>query len=135
MKQILKSKYFSVLHDSEKEMFYYVFNEKTYNMTDEEYKKEILDFADLVKKHKPLRVLGNMVDFGFSITSEIQEWVSDTLFSIYEEIGFQKIAILLSKEYVESLSIQQTMDEANAPSFQTAYFDNEDEANDWLLAA
>ena len=102
-------------------------------MSSNEYIEELQVFIDLVKKHKPIRVLGDMVDFNFTITPQIQEWLNENLFPVYQEIGFKKIAILLSKGFFQSLSIQQAMQEENANSFQTSYFDDAVKAQEWLL--
>ena len=102
-------------------------------MSAEEYIQELSVFIDLVRAHRPKRILGNMVDFRFPITPEIQAWVDENLFSVYREIGFEQIAILLSEEFIASLSIEQTMDSAGDNGFQTAFFDNEEAAKRWLL--
>ncbi|NJL11628.1 MAG: STAS/SEC14 domain-containing protein [Microscillaceae bacterium] len=132
MVELHKSKYFQVCWEAPQELFYYVFNEQTSDMCAEEYIDELRAFIRLVKKYQPRYVLGDMVDFGFVITPDIQEWVNENLFTVYQEIGFKKIAILMSKEFVASLSIEQTMEENRSNSFQTAFFENEKMARAWL---
>lgn len=129
-----ESIYFSVVWDEANEMFEYVFNEKTVNMTVKQYVAELTVFINLVKKYKPKRVFGDMVNFMLAIPPDTQEWVNANLFSVYHEIGFKKIAILLSEEFIASLSIQQTMEEDKTHSFQTQFFDNKENAMAWLLA-
>jgi hypothetical protein len=43
------------------------------------------------------------------------------------------MAILLSEDFVASLSVELTVNEAN-DAFQTRYFSNYDEAMQWLLS-
>lgn len=133
MEQLHQSKYFLVSYHQENQLFYYVFNETTESMSAEEYIDELKVFIELVRTHKPTRVLGHMVDFKFAITPDIQEWVNNNLFSVYQEIGFKKIAILLSKEFIAALSIEQTMEEDSTQAFQTSFFDEEAAAMQWLL--
>jgi hypothetical protein len=132
MEKIYQGKYLSISHDQANQLFHYVFGANTQYMSSEEYISELQVFIDLVKKHEPKRVLGDMVDFNFTITPQVQEWINEKLFPVYQQVGFKKIAILLSKGFFQSLSIQQTMQEENATSFQTAYFDNAEKASEWL---
>jgi hypothetical protein len=134
MIELHNTKYFVINFDEENELFHYVFHKTTEQMTSEEYVNELKIFIDLVKEHKPKKVLGDMIDFGFSITPEIQEWVNANLFQVYKEINFKKIAILLSKGFIESLSIEQTMEEDTTNSFETSYFNDEETALRWLIA-
>ncbi len=133
MTELHKTKYFVIHFDKEKELFHYVFHATTGSMTAEEYLEELKSFIDLVKKHRPKKVLGDMINFGFVITPDIQEWVNKHLFEVYWEIGFKKIAILLAKSFFEQVSIQQTMEE-DTTSFQTRYYEDEKSALEWLLA-
>lgn len=134
MEQLHKTKYFLVFYEPENHLFHYVFNENTKDMSSEEYVDELKVFIRLVKEYKPKRVLGDMVNFKFTIIPETQEWVNENLFAVYKEIDFKKIAILLGSGLFESISIKQTMEEETTNSFQTAYFDDKDKAKDWLLA-
>ena len=133
MIELYRNHYFLVSFEEANELFHYVFFEATELMKPEEYIEELTVFIDLVKKYKPKRVLGDMINFKFVITPDIQEWVNENLFSVYIEIGFKKIAILLSTSFVEQVSIQQTLEEAESGSFATAYFDDEKTALAWLL--
>jgi len=134
METIYKSSYFEVSNDPSKQMFHFSYSEDTFNMQPAEYIDSLKDFIKLIYQHTPKFILGDMVDFQFIITPDIQEWIDGNLFKAYEEIGFKKIALLLSKEYVPKLSIQQTMEEDSTDSFKTRYFDNQNEALGWLFA-
>jgi len=135
MSELHRTRYFVISYDEENALFYYLFNENTEHMLEEEYIAELQTFISLVKEYKPKRVLGHMVDFKFTITPKIQEWINENLFAVYREIDFEKIAILLSIDIFGSVSIQQTMEEETTEAFQTSYFDSEEEAMNWLLEA
>lgn len=132
--ELYKSDYFSIDWIQDKGYFHYVFNKNTARMTSEEYVDELKIFIDFVKTYKPKKVLGDMLEFDFAITPEVQKWIDENLFTVYKEIGFEKIAILLSQEFIASLSIEQTMEEATVDTFESRYFDNEKAALDWLMA-
>ena len=134
MEVIYKNSYFEVLHDASKEMFHYAYNESSYHMQPTEYIQLLEDFIQLTYQHCPRLMLGDMMDFQFIITPDIQEWIDQNLFKVYKEVGFKKMTLLLSKEYVPKLSIQQAMDEDTTNAFKTQYFDDQEKALAWLLA-
>ncbi|OJJ22383.1 hypothetical protein BKI52_06790 [marine bacterium AO1-C] len=135
MNTVYESKYLKVAHHQTEQMFHYVFNEKTWNMTAEEYLLHLQDFIKIIRKYRPKRILGDMADFNFVIPPELQEWIDQHLFSVYAEIGFEKIAILLSTQYITNLSIQQTMEEDSTLAFKSEYFEDTEAAKEWLMAA
>lgn len=132
MKEVYSSKYFTIWYDSNSNMVSYLFNEKTADMSKVEYIDELKEFIEIVKKYQVKRVFGEMVDFKFTITPDVQEWIDQNLFSVYQEVNFEKIAILLSKDFFSQLSIQQTMEDSTKVGFQTKYYDNKAEAMAWL---
>ena len=135
MNTIYESKYLKVSHHCTQRMFHYVFSETTWDMTTDEYRQLLEDYINIIRKYRPKRILGDMVDFNFVISPELQEWIDQHVFTAYAEIGFEKIAILLSTQYITNLSIQQTMEENNMSTFESEYFNDTDAARAWLLAA
>lgn len=124
--------YFLISFDKSLDLVHYSFYKTTSTMTKEEYILELKAFIDVVKKYQPAFVLGNMVDFGFIITPDIQTWINENLFSVYAQIGLKKIALLLSNELFSQVSIQQTIEEDENAPFSVAYFENEQEAIAWF---
>jgi hypothetical protein len=132
MKLLHNSIYFSIEWNEEKSLFHYIFNASTAQMTKEQYIDELKTFITLVKSYRPKKVFGDMSNFMFTISPDVQEWVNENLFPVYASIGFKKIAIMLSSDLFAHISIQQTMDEDSTSSFETRYFDNQAEAYQWL---
>ncbi len=128
MKEVYKSKYFTIWLDTDSNIISYLFNEETANMSKVEYIDDLEEFIKIVRKYQAKRVFGEMVDFKFTITPDIQEWIDQNLFKVYREVNFEKIAIMLSKDFFSQLSIQQTLEGRTEASFQTKYFDNKAEA-------
>ena len=83
--------------------------------------------------YHPKRMLVNSSDFMFTIDPELQQWTDTTIFTRYIQAGVKKIGFVVSKDLFASVSVEQTMDEIEAQAFQTAYFDNETEAKEWLI--
>lgn len=105
----------------------------TENMSDEQYKADMLKFAELATIHKPKYHLINSVNFLYTITIEMQEWTNKTIFPQLIEAGIKKIAFLVSSEMIAQMAIEQTLEESNAGAFKIKYFDTEKEALNWLL--
>jgi hypothetical protein len=127
-----ESKYFHVWAHDDKALVEYLFNASTAFMKPQEYIDELKVFIEVVRKHKPKAVIGDMKEFAFPITPDIQEWVDKNLFTVYGEIDFKKIAILFSEEMIAQLSIEQTMEESSVATFQTAFYSTYEEAAEWV---
>lgn len=106
----------------------------TAEMTDEQYKNDMLKFSELAVLHKPQYHLIKSVNFLYTITVEMQEWTDNTIFPQLIKAGIKKIGFLVSAELISQLSIEQALDEENASAFAVKYFDDENEAKKWLLA-
>ncbi len=132
MEILYQSTYFLISFDAQNHFLHYIFNENTSQMTNEEYIKELKIFISLVQQYQPQKNLGNMLSFFFIIIPEIQEWINENLFPLYQTVGLKKLAILLSKEFIAALSIEQTMHDNDIKTFKTLFFDNEREAKIWL---
>ena len=105
----------------------------TETMSDEQYKADMLKFAELAKIYKPKYHLIKSVNFKYTIAIEMQDWTNNTIFPQLIEAGIKKIAFLVSSAMIAQLSIEQTLDESNADAFIVKYFDPEIDANNWLL--
>lgn len=102
------------------------------SMSDNIYRNEIKELIKLVKDKNPQRMLGDMQNFIFTISPETQMWLNEHLFGVYIEQKIDKLAMILSKDLFSQISIEQTIEEEDTFAFQTKYFDNLDEAFNWL---
>lgn len=103
-------------------------------MPEETYRQEINNFFEVVKKCEPQFVLLDATQANYNVQPETQEWMVTTHFPVYVKIGLKKMAILMSQDIITQLSLEQTIDEgkeANDP-FETQYFSQESEAQQWL---
>ena len=82
MDTIYESKYLRVSHNQPNQLFYYVFDKKTEEMTNDEYILLLKDFIKLTRQYRPKRILGDMLQFNFVISPETQEWIDENLFSV-----------------------------------------------------
>ncbi len=100
MKTVYESKFKVVLADEEHQLLYKIWSVETKVMTDEEFKYEMTQYGILVAKYKPTKELVSMVDFDFTIKVELQNWVSNTIFAIYDLVGLKYAAFVNSPELI-----------------------------------
>lgn len=131
-KEVYKSKYLTIIYDSEKQLIAEVFNKATEDMTKEDYKAEMLELLEIIKKYRPQNALVNLIDLMFPIEPEIQQWQKENVFDKGNELGLNKAAILLSRDLFTQVSIEQSLEEADDGELENKYFDNEEEAMQWL---
>ncbi len=132
--EVYKSQYMHLAFFAELELIEMTWFPSTDNMTEEEYKQELLNYLDLVLKFRPNKVIGDTRNLFFAIVPELQEWINQTIFPPILEVGVKKVAFIMSQEIVAQLSIEQTMEEQEGLKFISAYFDNKESAKDWVLS-
>jgi len=104
----------------------------TETMDDDGYKREMLVYLEIMQARRIEYVLINVKDFRFVISNSLQEWVDKNINLPCKEI-VQKIAFLMPPGLIERLSIELTMEEEEASTFDGyKYFEDEDEAMQWL---
>ncbi len=105
----------------------------TVEMTDKAYKIEQLRYVDLLQRYKTTRLLINAIEFRFPITPAVQEWNAENVAKQEIALGLKKQAIVVSRDFISQMSIEQAIEEEQG-KILTEYFDNVQEARDWLIA-
>lgn len=132
--EIYKSKHWTILYDSEKELITTIWNKLSFHMTDEIYQNEMLNYAQMVEKYKPLRLLVDSHYFEFVISPVMQEWTNNTIFPRVLAAGLKRVAITVPPNIITQLSLEQTMSEPTGNNFITRYFGNRGDAVQWLIS-
>jgi len=101
-------------------------------MSEQKFKEEVEKIAEVAEKYKVEKFHDNTTNFLFPISPELQTWVNESIFTRFIAAGLRKYALIVSKEMIAQLSIEQTMEEENASSFQVRYFDSPEKASEWL---
>ena len=134
MKTLHSDEFFYLALDSKNKLFYFYFTKRSAEMTPEEYIAELQVYLQFLNLYRPNGAWGNMTDFRFIIDPDIQKWVNHNVFSAYAQIGFTKMALLPSEDFVPNLSIKQMMECDTTEAFKIEYFTQEKKARDWLLS-
>lgn len=131
--QIYESPYLKIFFDKENQMFEEIFTDKTSHWSAEGFKNEMLKLVELTKEYRPIKALVNLKNFLFPIEPDLQEWQNREVFEKGVELGLKQTAMLVSSNIFAQVSVEQTMDEESGKKIPNRYFENEDEARQWLL--
>ncbi len=132
--EVYQSKYLHLAYFAESKLIEMTWLPATVNMSDAEYKKELLNYLEITKELRPLKVIPDTREIQFVIHPELQEWTNQVIFPVGLSINLNQIAFVASQEMISQLSIEQTMEEENGTKFITRYFSNKEEAKAWILS-
>ncbi len=130
--QVYKSDYQSIYVDVAQKLLKKEWYATTDNMKTPTFMIEVEKIAELAEKYQVERFHDDTTLFSYPIAPDVQTWVNEEIFPRFIKAGLKKYAIIVSKEMIAQLSIEQTMEENNASSFQVKYFDNATKAQAWL---
>ncbi|WP_375562887.1 STAS/SEC14 domain-containing protein [Bernardetia sp. OM2101] len=131
--RIYESNYLQIDSVAEQHLLELTWLPATADMTSEEYKDEHVNLLKFMLEQKTKRVLGNIKQLGFVVSPEVQEWMNENIFAPVMEKGFSKLAIVMSTEFLAQLSIEQAMEEEVGQQIITKYFDDKEEAREWIM--
>lgn len=133
---ITKTLLFGVLtFDTAKSMVIFTALPSSADQTNADFKEDSLATAVFVETHRPTRFLSDLRDYGFRVSVELQEWSEKETSRRIVEAGVQKIAIILPKEMIAKLAIEQNAEGAEGVLNENllGYFDTIEEAEQWFI--
>ncbi|EAY26314.1 hypothetical protein M23134_01637 [Microscilla marina ATCC 23134] len=104
----------------------------TAGLDEETLKSEIKKSLDFILVHKPQRILIDSSNFNFVIAPELQEWFDNEVFIIYPKANVKRKAFLVTSDIFAQVSLQQHINDAKHQTFESAFFDSEEQAMSWL---
>lgn len=108
---------------------------KTESMNNEEFKEMTMKIADFVIEYSLKSILSDTRQFFFSIEPEIQIWAAENTIVPAAIHSLKNVAYLVSSDLFSQISVEQLMQEEPALQLTTRYFDDEQEAFEWVLKA
>ena len=105
---------------------------KEERMTEDDYKEEMKNYLKFVTTYKFRRALINTRDFNFIIKPDVQQWV-DTKIATEASKIIHAIAFVIPTDAFAEASIRQVMMERNAMYVNIEFFDDLEQARQWLL--
>jgi hypothetical protein len=133
MIEIYQSLIQHLFYSPERHLLKEVFTEKSRNMKWTEYQQELIKTTEYLKDYRPSFLLVDARNFEFVIQKDMQKWIQENVFSVLDNVGVQKWAVINTPEFVSQISIEQTIESKKENNFQAQYFDSEEEAMNWLF--
>lgn len=133
-KLVYQNHYISIVVEEENHLLIDTWNEQSENLSIEEFKDLLLKFKEMVMENKVANVITDVSLFMFPMTPDLQEWSVDNItIPLLKESNYSQHAFVMPKDFIASLAIEQFTDETNKNAVPTRYFDNIEEAREWLL--
>lgn len=129
--KLLDNEYISISFDIQTSMMFVVRKTEVLK-NDDNYKKTILIWKEIIEEHKPQKQLIDYSDFSQAISPEMQTWINENLIYPAIKAGLKKNAIIISKDKLAQISVEQTMDEIHGLKVFNKYYDNKEDAINWL---
>jgi hypothetical protein len=131
--KVYESKFLQLEFDADTKLIELTWLPHTENMTEESYKSEFLVYLQSILNLRPTKLIADTRLMDFVISPELQKWTNQTIFPKSLEIGLNKVAFVVSREFITQMSIEKTMKENEGSQFITRYFDQKEKALDWIL--
>lgn len=135
MTTLLNNRFVKVELDEAQHLLWLEWMPQTADMSEDEYKTLLMQLADFVSEYQVKYWLGDTLNFAYVIVPALQEWTAVEFNTRLAATNLQKMALIIPKEIIVSLSVEQTTDDmeaTNVSKFTVKYFDNTESAVQWL---
>ena len=131
METIIENRFLKLDFDQETDCLISIW--QTINdMRDSDYRKLFLKYYEAVKNLKPSNILVNAFNAQFAISVETQQWINELVFPLYKALKVEKMAIVMSENFIAQLSFEQAAEEVGVPEMQIEYFVSQEKALSWI---
>ena len=128
------SKYLQFNFDNTNNILEFKWLENTRVMNEQEFINEINLTGEKIKKYKDCNVLLLSQEMKFAIVPELQLKANEILLPAYNTSGVKKLAVIIPKELISEMSIEQTIEEKQEEHvFKTKFYADKTEARKWLI--
>jgi len=129
------SEYSTIYLLSDMSLLYSEWNESSGDLLEDDMKEEMKVILDKVEEYKPEYVIADTKKFKFKIDSDTQRWITRFFMADIIEMGVKRYAIIVQEELFAQLGKSSDGDEETFDDFQVKYFENKDQAMNWLIMA
>ncbi len=99
---------------------------------DDEFTRELRAECENVEKTQAKFIIIDAREFMYPISPEIQTWIENEVYPLWASAGTKKIAVLLPKDLVAQLSVEQAIEENKEEAMISAFFDDTEPAYRWF---
>ncbi len=118
--------------DKAKNIVKHVWKESSRGISDEQFRREMEKLAAVFEQYMPDYVLVDQRQFYYVVVPSMQVWVDENVNRILVENKCKKIAFVVPPELLAKLSVSQTLQERYSQNLNVHFFDEYDQAVNWL---
>lgn len=96
------------------------------------FQHEWLEYANTIRSYQPQHILVDASQFDYIIPKDIQDWINENVIAVFNEVKLKKWAIIIPPQFLNQVSIEQTIEANPRNSFEVQYFETEEDALHWL---
>lgn len=117
---------------SDTNTLYWEWQEATKNTSWDEFKKDMIEYAEMAEKYKPKNHIVNEKNQHVTLIPEYQLWIDKNVSTRTIASGCERIAIIKNDNFFEEVAVQQLFEEDNSQALQLGMFNNFNEALAWI---
>ena len=133
MEKVYESEFIEVVVDRANNLAKTIRKPHTQFYTTELYKKDILAWREVIITYHIEKQLVDERKMKFTIEPDLQIWVNQNLIGPAVQAGLKKVAFVVSPDIFAQISVEQLMQENESSPLDIQYFDEEENAHNWLL--
>jgi hypothetical protein len=128
--ELYKDDYSIIAHDADTGILTLTWTARTANMTDEDFKRTNMEFAEQSVKQNSPRLLVDVREFGHTFGAALGEWRLKNIIPKYHQAGVEKFAFVHGSDFPEPPDGKKEEGE----NFVSRHFASEAGAKAWLMA-
>jgi hypothetical protein len=133
MEYIFENSFGKTIYNASSNMLEIHWKDSTEELEDEDFKAFLLQFTQDLLKFQTSGFFVNATKKMFIMRNEMQEWHDEVIVPKYIDAGIRKIAFHVGNNSTVDISLELTFDEKNSQKLQTRFFDDAENAKEWLV--
>ncbi|MEH0157238.1 hypothetical protein V6R21_24205 [Limibacter armeniacum] len=133
--ELYKSDYMTISYLQDSALLELVWHEPTRDMSDEQFKHEIMVYSGFHSKKKPLKTLTDHLHFHFYIHQGLQDWMKDHAFP--KGIPPNQVSAFVEQDdFFLQVAVEQALEEVDEVTENLGnvkHFATREDALNWLL--
>lgn len=134
MNLLHQTDYIKVMHNESTGIFEYHWTARNQELDDQGYQRELSKMMEFIHSIKPQLVIANTQQSTFVVHLEMQAWLIEHVIAAAARAGMKKLALIVSKDFITQISIEQSIDDTEEKPFITQYFDGVEKGRNWLMS-
>lgn len=134
MKELFNNRFQKFYYDPKRKFFTNVWKPDSRLLDEKHYKKEQINLWNYIRKVHPKFVVSDNTHFLYAIDPALQDWVASEIDRLIAQVCLERIAIVLSHDFLALLTIKQTIEEGRFKNI-TCFFETPQDAENWVFAS